>query len=71
MAVPIPKSGGMEPTEKPKRQSLAEWIAKLWESPTVSRATKVADAYTAKSLAKLNEFLARVNATNKSGSPEP
>ena len=56
------KSGGMEPTEKPTPQSLAERIAKLWESPTVSRMTKAADAYTAKSLAKLNELLARLNA---------
>ena len=58
------KTSGMEPTEKPIPQSLAERIAKLWESPTVSRVTKVADAYTAKSLAKLNKFLARLNAKN-------
>jgi hypothetical protein len=51
-----------EPPEKPKPRSLAEGIAKLWESPVVTSATKAADAYVAKSLAKLNEFLARLNA---------
>jgi hypothetical protein len=56
------KSADMEPTEKPKPQSLAERIAKLWESPAVSRATKAAEANIAKSLAKLNEVLARLNA---------
>ncbi len=40
----------------------AERIAKLWGSPAVSWATKAAEANTAKSLAKLNEMLARLNA---------
>ena len=54
----------MEPTEKSTPQSLAERIAKLWGSPRVSRMTKAADAHAAKLLAKLNEFLARLNAKN-------
>ena len=52
----------MEPSEKPAAKGLAEQIGKLWRSPAVRHATKAADTYTAKALAKLNEMLARLNA---------
>ncbi len=65
--VPLPDPTPMNPVEepppeKPKPRRLAEQFAKLWEGPVVTSAMKAADAYVAKSLAKLNEFLARLNA---------
>ena len=51
-----------EPSEKPKPRSLAGRIAALRESPAIGQATRAANAYVAKALAKLNELLARLNA---------
>ena len=47
---------------KPAAKDIAERICKLWRSPAVRQATKAADTYAAKALAKLNEVLARLNA---------
>jgi len=45
-----------------ERQEYHLAIAKLWQSPVVTEATKAADACMDKWLAELNEFLARLNA---------
>ncbi len=51
-----------EPLEKRRASVSSGRIASVWRSPTVSQATKTANVYVAKALAKLNELLARVNA---------
>jgi hypothetical protein len=51
-----------ESLERPRTSVFSGRIASLWRSPILGRATKAANAYAAKVLAKLNELLARVNA---------
>ncbi len=44
-----------------KLQELLERVAKLRQNPAVTDAMKKAEPYLAKAVAKLNEFLARLN----------